>query len=176
VNGPLRYPDDRRRLMARFSVVFLALILAFTGASSSGVAGRYLHEPLIRIIAWMTATLLSTLGQVESSGPFIQFQDFQVQVVEACDGVLPTYIYLAAVLAFPSRWAAKAWGVLIGVPAIFLINLARMSSLMLLGAWRPELFEKVHIYVWQALVIAFSMALWVFWAERFVRPRPRTRT
>ena len=37
-------------------------------------------------------------------------------------GVLPTYIYVSAVLAFPSRWRDKAWGILIGIPSILFIN------------------------------------------------------
>jgi len=98
-----------------------------------------------------------------------------VQIVEACDGILPAIIYLSAVLAFPSRWIDKGWGILIGFPAIFLINLTRLVTLMFVGANWPDLFEQVHIYVWQALVIALAMVVWVFWAERFVRTRSVAR-
>ncbi len=140
--------------------------------TSTSVAGTYLHHPMARTFAVLTSLALRALGTVSLSGTSLVYDGFGVQIVDACDGILPSIIYLSAVLAFPSRWRDKGWGVLIGLPAIFLINLARLVTLMLVGAAWPDLFEQVHIYVWQALVVALAMAVWVFWAERFVRARP----
>lgn len=160
-----------RRLIIRFSALFLFLILCFSTLFSTGPAQQQIHEPLARFIARIVGTLLSPLGQTSIQGNYLGFKGFQVTIVEACNGILPTYIYLSAVLAFPSDWRAKGWGMLIGIPAIFVINLVRVASLMLLGAYRPEIFERVHIYVWQALVIALTVAVWIIWAEKFVRKR-----
>jgi exosortase/archaeosortase family protein len=157
--------------MIRFCLLFLAFIFAFALLTSTRAAERFLHEPLSRIVAALCGLVLSLLGSASVSRSYVTFNGFNAEIVEACNGVLPTYIYLAAVLAFPSRWRDKSWGVLIGIPLIFLINLVRVITLMLLGAYRPQAFEGVHIYVWQALVVALSMAVWVFWAERFARPR-----
>lgn len=134
-----------------------------------------LHQPLSRLLAIASVPVLSVAGSAWSSDTQLHFEGFSAVVEEACNGVLPTYIYIAAVLAFPSRWAEKAWGILIGVPTIFVINLVRVITLMFFGAYWPDLFEKVHIYVWQALVVGLSMAVWLFWVERFVRPRARQR-
>lgn len=94
---------------------------------------------------------------------------------DACNGILPTYIFVAAILAFPSSWREKGIGLMIEIPAIFAINVVRVVTLMCLGASYPDLFEQVHIYVWQTLVVALSMAVWLFWAERFVRPHTAIR-
>jgi len=130
---------------------------------------------MARSFAILSMLILSLLGQASASGTVLVYNGFEVAIVEACDGILPATIYLSAVLAFPSRWLDKAWGILIGLPAIFLINLARLVTLMIIGDNWPGLFEQVHIYVWQALVIALSMAVWVFWVERFVRTQPVAR-
>ncbi len=163
-----------RRQVARFCVTLLLFILLLAVATSTGVAQKRLHEPLARFLASADAAILGHFGQASATGTTVRFGGFEGEVGEACDGILPTCIYLSAVLAFPGGWRSKAWGVLIGVSSIFIINLIRLVTLTALGAWRPELLDQVHIYVWQALLIALSMAVWVFWVERFVRPRPET--
>lgn len=158
------------RLTWRFCVVFLVLIALFSWAASSRLSGVILHERLTGLLARISVPVLALFGEASASGHVLRFNGFSASIEGACDGIQPTYIYLAAVLAFPSRWRAKGWGVLIGIPAIFLINFARIVTVMLCGAYWPELFERVHLYGWQALVIALTLAVWVFWTEVFVRP------
>ena len=161
--------------IARFAVLFLLLSVGLTLAASTPPATRLVHEPLQRGVARIAMWILAPFGESHVRGASLDYKNFGVEIVEACDGVLPSIIFLAAVLAFPSRWRDKALGALIGLPSIFAINLVRVVTLMFVGAARPEIFEQVHIYVWQAIVIACAMGLWVFWAERFVRPRAARR-
>jgi exosortase H (IPTLxxWG-CTERM-specific) len=174
--SPGRSERALARPTVRFCLVFLVLIVLFSSLTSSRLIGVVLHERLTRLIATLSASILAFLGDASSSGPDLSFGGFHASVDGACDGLQPTYIYVAAVLAFPSRWRDKGWGILIGIPAIFLINLIRVVTMMLCGAYWPDLFEWVHLYGWQALVIALTMAVWVFWAELFVRPRDQATT
>ena len=181
VRGPARAANGRTsvpvgRTIARFCLLFALGNIALGLLTFTPAAGRHLHEPMARCFAYFSKLILSAFGRASVSGASLQYNGFVVQIVEACDGVLPAMIYLSAVLAFPSRWIDKGWGILIGLPAIFLVNLARLVTLMLVGAAWPGVFEQVHIYVWQALVIALAMAVWVFWAERFVRTRSGARS
>ena len=155
----------------KFCVIFLSLIFLFSWIASSRLSGLVLHEHLTRLLSILSVPVLACFGEASASGHHLSFNGFSASIEGACDGVQPTYIYLAAVLAFPSRWRDKGWGILIGIPAIFLINFARIVTVMLCGAYWPDLFERVHLYGWQALVIALTLAVWVFWAEVFVRPR-----
>jgi len=168
--NPPRPRVSSTRLTWRFCVAFLVLISLFSWAASSRLSGVILHERLTGLLAMLSVPVLALFGEASASGNSLSFNDFRASIEGACDGVQPTYIYLAAVLAFPSRWRAKGWGILIGIPAIFLINFARIVTVMLCGAYWPDLFERVHLYGWQALVIALTLAVWVFWAEVFVRP------
>ena len=158
------------RLTARFCVLFILLIVLFSSITSTRFVGVVLHDHLTRFIATLSARVLALFGTALASGQFLSLNGFGASIEGACDGVQPTYIYVAAVLAFPSTWRAKGWGILIGIPAIFLINFIRVATIMLCGAYWPNWFERVHLYGWQALVIALTMAVWVFWAELFVRP------
>jgi exosortase H (IPTLxxWG-CTERM-specific) len=159
--------------VARFSIGFAVMLLLLTAAASGETVERSFRQPLARLLVRAAAGLLAPFSQVGFSEAILWHRNFWIEVVGACDGVVPACIYLAAVLAVPGHWPAKIWGCLVGVPAILAINLVRIVSLVLLGAWRPDLFEQVHIYVGQALVIASSLALWLTWAERFVRPGAR---
>jgi len=144
------------------------LVSLFSWLASSRPSATILHEPLTRLQAWLAVPILALFGNAAAFGHDLVFNGFRATIEGACDGMQPTYIYIAAVLAFPSRWCDKVWGLLIGIPAIFLINFVRVVTVMVCGAYWPEFFERMHLYGWQALVIVLTMAVWVFWAERFV--------
>jgi len=157
------------RVTWRFGGLFLVLVCLFSWLASSRPSAAIVHEPLTRLLASLSVPILALFGNAAAFGHDLVFNGFRATIEGACDGVQPTYIYMAAVLAFPSQWRAKMWGILFGIPAIFLINFVRIATMMLCGAFSPELFERMHIYGWQALVIALTLAIWLFWAELFVR-------
>jgi exosortase H (IPTLxxWG-CTERM-specific) len=161
---------ERRRNPFVFAALFLGLAIVFHVAASTELADRHLGEPICLAVATISAALLSPFGSAAVDGTRLVFDGFRVVVAEPCNGILPTTLYLAAVLAFPSTWRARLYGILIGIPGIFLVNVLRVVSLMIVGARSAAIFEDVHVYVWQTLVVALTVALWVFWVERFVRP------
>ena len=158
-----------KRSTLRFCVLFLCIITVFVVLDLSGRTDRIVHQPMSEFTAWLAAAALAAFGNAQVLGTQLHFNGFDVVVVDACDGVLPTVIYVAAILAFPSRFTHKAWGILIGLPAVLLVNLVRVVTLMIVGARWPAAFEQVHMYVWQVFVIAFALAGWIVWAELSVR-------
>ena len=161
--------------VGRFCAGFVLLIALYAATFQTPFVVRWVHEPMSRLVALICVPLLSVLGETSLSGTHLTFDGFRAVIVEACNGVLPTYIFLAAVLAFPSTWRDKLSGVLLGIPVIFVINVARVISLMILGARKPDIVERVHIDVWQTAVVVLAMATWIFWAERLVGRRPALR-
>ena len=156
----------------RFVGLFIALVIGYALLAQTELVVHWIHEPLSRALAAIVATLLIPFGEVTVAGEHLRFESFQAQIVEACNGLLPAFLFCAAVLAFPCRWRDRGWGILLGIPTIFVINIARIFSLMLLGAHRPHLVEKVHIDIWQTAVVILAMALWLYWAERTRRSVP----
>jgi len=156
----------------RFVGLFIALVVGYALLAETTWVMGWIHEPLSRALAAIVATLLVPFGEVALAGEHLRFEGFQARIVEACNGLLPTFLFSAAVLAFPCRWRDRGWGILLGIPTIFVINIARIFSLMLLGAHRPDLVEKVHIDIWQTAVVILAMALWLYWAERTRRREP----
>lgn len=92
-------------------------------------------------------------------------RQFTVQVAEGCDPLQPIAIFAAAVLAMPVGWKRRIVGLLVGVAALLALNLVRIASLFLIGAADPDLFEIMHLDVWQAGFVLIAFLLWSVWAH-----------
>jgi archaeosortase B (VPXXXP-CTERM-specific) len=94
-------------------------------------------------------------------------------IITECTGLYTTIIYFSIIGAYPARLNEKGLGLLIGIPAIHLLNLARMVFISLvLYHWR-ELFEFFHGYLWQVGFVIFMLLLVILWMGKIVKPRIR---
>jgi len=137
--------------------------------------------PYTEFITRCSRQALRILGHdVGGEGLLISGPSFSVLVQNVCNGLEVTGIFLAATLAFPTTWRTKLIGVALGYPVIFLFNVGRIAALYLLGFQVPNVFETVHRYYAQALVIILTLTIWVFWVMTFtehgVKARHRVST
>lgn len=156
----------RNKATIRAWAIFVGAILGFilTSPIHHSFFGRFLPP----LIAKSTGFVLSIFGtKVQVSGTVIFSSLFSVEVIPACSGVFPTIIFISAVLAYPCKLKEKFIGILLGIPAIFLVNLIRMVSLFYVGAYLPQIFEATHLLFWQSLMIIAAVLLWLLWAQRF---------
>ena len=141
------------------------------GAVAAGIAFLTNHDSAMACfqggIASITSHVINLFGGqtsvtanvIHSSG------NFALSVVTACTGLFTTGVFIVAVLAFPAGFLAKLIGVTLGAAGIFLINLLRLGSLFYVGVHFPDLFDKMHLLVWQSLVIVLALFLWLLWAK-----------
>jgi exosortase/archaeosortase family protein len=54
-------------------------------------------------------------------------------------------------------------GLAAGFPAIYLFNLIRIASLLVIGRHDRELFEFLHLYFWQGTLILLVSSCWLAW-------------
>ncbi|MBP8131693.1 MAG: archaeosortase/exosortase family protein [Candidatus Hydrogenedentes bacterium] len=94
-------------------------------------------------------------------------------VVPECGAIEVMAIFLAAVIAFPTRWWKRFVGLVAGLPIMYLVNVLRLSCLAVVGALdvTPDrwVFSFAHEYVWQTVYIVFVVAVWLVWIEYVVR-------
>lgn len=94
-------------------------------------------------------------------------------VVPECGAIEVMAIFLAAVIAFPTRWWKRLLGLIVGLPIMYLVNVLRLSCLAVVGALdaTPDrwIFSFAHEYVWQTVYIVFVVAVWLVWIEYVVR-------
>jgi exosortase/archaeosortase family protein len=144
----------------------LGLLIAVLGDDRATWAIR-------RVFAVATSVLLNALGNATVvRDADVLSSSFGISVVTACTGLFVTGLFLAAVVAFPSSWRAKLAGAGIGLAALFAVNVVRLASLYYVGMYWRSALEPIHQLVWQSLVIAFAVSLWLLWAGRVSKPKP----
>lgn len=160
-----------RRPDARFLILFLAIL----GSSFAVIALRPVNEavvlPYTAFIARVSGAILRLFGeQATVSGCLVSSPRFAVTIFNGCNGLITSLIFISGVLAFPSRWPAKAIGVAGGLLAIQVINMVRIVSLFYIGIFFPSLFNDAHTSIWQSVVILAGVGLWIAWARFLARP------
>jgi exosortase H (IPTLxxWG-CTERM-specific) len=169
---------SRRKIspMVRFVVLFLVFLL-IVGVAFSQLITRY-HDNilwLMRLTATLTGAIVSVFSSnVFYSGVIVSFRGFSVEIIDECTGLFEMLIYIAAVVAFSTTIRKKLLGMVIGIPAIFLFNLARIIFLLLAGAYSKSLFDFMHLYFWQATLIIMISSVWIGWLYLVVFREKRT--
>ncbi len=101
---------------------------------------------------------------------------YAINIAHGCDAVEPAALFAAAVLAFPTAFAAKLPALFLGTALLLIINLVRIISLYYTGVYWPKAFETMHVDVWQPAFIVLSLFFWISWALWATRPKPRPAT
>ena len=160
---------EHRRHEWRFCLIFALLSVASFVVLYA--AGDGVVRALNRHIAWMAARVLRVVGTSAASvGAVVSAGGVAVEIKNNCNAIYEFGLYAAAVGAYPTSLRAKAAGLLIGAGVLYVVNTARVVSLVGLGLYAPEWFEVSHLYVWQALFFATVVTCWFGWILR-LRPR-----
>jgi len=194
----------RNWTVAKVCLVFAALILIFLLIYSKWLTGRAPLDDLRRITAHLTASVLNFFGgHVKVDGTLVHSNAFSFEIIEACTGVIPMMIYVAAVLAYPSTIKLKKtglfhniiflrplgvllelvivslldwrkWlGIVLGLLVLYAVNIVRMVTLFLIGTHFHSFFNVAHYLIWQALMILVAIALWLLWTMRLAHAAPK---
>jgi exosortase H (IPTLxxWG-CTERM-specific) len=108
----------------------------------------------------LTSKILEILGIPSTyQGSVIKLPSIALDVRFGCNGLEAVMIYAVAVIAFPSPWKKKLIGILGGFVVIQIINIIRIASLAYSAIRFKSLFEYIHIYVAQGLMIAVSLGI-----------------
>ncbi len=127
---------------------------------------RQIITPFTTYLSKASVYLLGLLGTAAmASGTLIDSPQFRADIKAGCTGIEPIIILLSAIFAFPSSWKAKAYGAILGVAVLQVVNLIRIVSLVYLGINHPKYFHDAHTFIWQIVIIALSLFLWMVWAR-----------
>ena len=154
----------------RESVKFVGL---FVGLS----VGFYLFYCWLRshlvFLSEATATIagfcLSPWGiNIVIDGALLSANNFSLRVIDECTAVYSSMVYASAILAYPASWKSKGIG-LLGIPILYVLNLIRLVVLILVGIHYPDIFEFVHVYLWQGTFIIFIILIFLLWINIIVK-------
>lgn len=159
--------------MFRFFAIFVTLLVTLFSLRITRWGHDFVTEPFTDLLALVSAFIVKLWDKdVISYGVVIQnkVNGFAVGIAPGCDGIEAVIILVAAIVAFPSPWKHKLYGIVVGFFAIQSLNLVRIISLFYLGQWNQTMFDWFHLYLWQALIMLDALAVWLVWLRYLPRP------
>ncbi|WP_298433955.1 exosortase H [Ottowia sp.] len=164
--------------MIRFFLIFLGIQAVLFGVEMLNAVQAAVVQPWTGLVAHASAAIVHLFDpSVISYGRVLQSAKtgFGVSIEPGCNGVEATIVLVAAMLAFPSSWKMKAWGIGLGFIAVQAVNLLRVVTLFFLGQWNFKVFEFAHLYMWQALIMLDVLVVWLLWMRVVARRDPAPR-
>lgn len=121
--------------------------------------------PILAAYAWISSGILNLFGMgTSANAENINSGPYSLQIKKGCDAIAPMILYAVSILAFPIAMRWKWKGVLYGIVALAIMNIIRIVTLYFFGRYTSEeIFDIMHVDVWQILFIAFTVFLWLYW-------------
>jgi exosortase H (IPTLxxWG-CTERM-specific) len=129
--------------------------------------------PLNGFLAESSAAVIRLFGNTDiiCDETSISVPGFGINIAEGCNGIYALAIVIAGIVAFPARWKPKSIGLILAIILIMVLNYIRILTLWYAGLAGSFLFDTMHLYVWDFIIIALGAAFWYFWYEKFVKKR-----
>jgi exosortase H (IPTLxxWG-CTERM-specific) len=127
-------------------------------------------DVLLTAYAHITSWVLVLFGQNSHvDGSTIFGPMATLSVFRGCDALDPILVLCAGVVAYPASWRNKMLGLLLGVPALFVMNVVRILSLYIIRLKAPTFFEPMHLQIWPVVFVIMAGVLWLAWVRWTVR-------
>lgn len=127
-------------------------------------------------IVYVTAKILGVLGVSSTiQGSIINLPSISLNVEFGCNGLEAVMIYAVAVLTFPASWKQRIVGIIAGFVVIQILNLIRIVALAYAGVYHRELFDLIHLYVAQGVMIAVALGTFVLYLNYLSHGRETRR-
>jgi len=131
------------------------------------------YPPMQVFIATISSSFLNFLGYSFLQdgfllSSFVENELFQVEVSWDSTGWKSMYAIIALVLATPTKiFKNKIIFLLLGIPAIFLLNFIRIISTIILSVnLGLQYFEFLHLFLWRIVVIISVLTIWYVFLVR----------
>jgi exosortase H (IPTLxxWG-CTERM-specific) len=158
--------------MLKFFLIFVCLLAVLFGLEMLNSVQASVVLPWTSIVAAISALIVKLIDpSVIASGQVLQSAQtgFSVSIEPGCNGVEAAIVLISAILAFPSSWMMKLWGIGLGFLVVQAVNLIRVATLFFIGQWNLKVFEFAHLYMWQALIMLDVLIVWLIWMRLVAR-------
>jgi len=159
------------------AIKYIALFIAFCFAFYIiyyflTVSNSMVMVHLRNITALILGAIFSFAGKdAVVNGAALSINGFSLEIIDECTAVFSSIVYCSCVLAYPTTLKNKGLGIGFGIPSLYAINIFRLMILALVGISKPDMFEFVHVYLWQASFIIFVVVIFLVWLKMGVRER-----
>jgi len=169
IRGVKFVKENKQVLRYLLLFVFFCLIF-YLIYYSLWISGSMLLAALMEMTASILGLTLSLSGmEVAVNGVLLSINGFRLEIIDECTAIFSSIVYCSCVLAYPTTLRYKGVGLAFGIPALYGINIFRLFVLSLVGVFYPDLFEFVHVYLWQASFIIFVIVIFLLWLRLVVK-------
>ena len=154
--------------MRRFIFIFIVLQLVLFGIELTQLVQQHLVLPWTTLLAQACVAIVTGFDANAAAMGKVLWNPatgFGVSIEPGCNGVEACIILFAAIVAFPSTWKHRAWGLGLGFVAVQALNVVRVISLFYLGQWNDTAFKIAHEYLWQGLIMLDVLVVWLLWVR-----------
>ena len=117
-----------------------------------------------KAIVFITAKILEIMGMLcTSQGSVITISGTSLDIKFGCNGLEAVMIYSVGIISFPATWKKKFLGIVAGFIVIQIINIIRIVVLAYSSIYFKTLFEYIHIYIAQGMMIAIALGIYLLW-------------
>lgn len=119
---------------------------------------------LLRVIGFDAETLNST---VRASVSLTLDGKAVVNVFEGCNAINVSILFVAFLVAYKGKWVTTLLYAILGLVAIYVFNLIRVSGLFLVAKFYPDHLYYMHKFVFTGVIYAFVFGLWFLWVKKY---------
>jgi len=166
-----QHPEPRGRdPWLRFAVTFAVLAVA----SELVYYGVALESPIFKsylaALARANGFLLGlVVDGVSVHGTRITSSFFSVEIARGCDAYRICALLSSAIIAFPAPVRTKAWGLVLGLLWLNMLNFVRIITLFFIGGHFYAHFQDSHEIYFPVFLIVMTVAAWIVFVRRATR-------
>ncbi len=152
--------------MKRFIITYLVMMGLFFALIGLTPVQRVidLNGLYTRGVVVATAWLLNLVGiSSTAEGSLIHLPGISLDVKFGCNGLEAVMIYAVAIVSYPAGWRQKLKGLAAGFVVIQVVNILRIVALGYAGVHMRRVFEVVHLYIAQGMMIAVALATFIIY-------------
>lgn len=127
-----------------------------------------------RLDEWLSFNIIgNSAGILEAFGyetftvnRIIGIMDYPgIEIVNGCNGISAMGLFLGFIVAYPGDWKNRLSFSIIGILVIYLVNIARIITLVITQAVWPQFFEFTHDYSTTTIFYIVIFILWMIWVN-----------
>jgi len=166
----------------RFVVLFLGSYLLLSVLYSFylkvSINSGYFPDYFTNLVARQSAAILETLGyntilfeNHAREGVYLTIKETStVNIVEGCNSISVIILFVSFVIAFAEKFKKTFLFLLVGMVLVYVVNLIRISILVVALYKYPQHQEVLHSVVFPAIIYGMVFLLWIAWV-RMLNPK-----
>jgi exosortase/archaeosortase family protein len=104
---------------------------------------------------------------------FVFDNNQSTEIAWGCTGLKQAFIFSCIIFFSRGPWKHKWWYIIVGLLAVHVVNVSRISLMGIVMHHNPQSFDLVHTYFFKYIFYLIIFLMWVLWEEIFYTRRRR---